>query len=251
MGSLGQTGVDAVGRVVAGQVNPSGCLPDTWWMDNMENPVMNNFGAQVYDDAAVYFPDRSYFEYTRYVVYQEGVYLGYRYTETRFTDVRQGRDGAGEFNYADTVAFPFGFGLSYTDFDVSDMRVEKTGGGRKAAYTVTVTVTNTGDAPGKKTVQIYAQKPYTEYDEDNAIEKAAVELAGYAKTGLLNPGESETLTVSVPEYYLTAYDAENTEVFILDEGVYALACADNAHDAAERFLAVAEEDEPEALRPES
>ena len=246
-GSLGQTGVDAVGRVAAGAVNPSGCLPDTWWMDNMENPVMNNFGAQVYQDADVYFPDRAYFEFTRYVVYQEGIYLGYRYTETRFTDAAQGRDGAGDFAYGQTVAFPFGHGLSYTEFSLSGMQVEKTGEGRKAAYTVAVTVTNVGSLPGKKAVQVYAQKPYTDYDVENAIEKAAVELAGYAKTGLLQPGESETLIISVPEYYLTAYDAENTEVFILDEGVYALACAENAHDAAEKFLAAAEEDDPDGL----
>ncbi len=249
VGSLGQTGVYAVGRVAAGLVNPSGCLPDTWWMDGMENPVMNNFGAQVYADADQYFPGRSYYEYTRYVVYQEGIYLGYRYTETRYTDAMQGRDGAGDFDYGAAVAFPFGYGLSYTTFDVSDMQVVKDGEERRAAYTVSVQVTNTGDAAGKKTVQVYAQKPYTEYDEENAIEKAAVELAGYAKTGLLQPGESQTLSIFVPEYCLTSYDAENTEAFILDEGVYGLTCAENAHDAAERFLLVSAEDDPEDLSP--
>ena len=87
------------------------------------------------------------------------------------------------------------------------------------------------------------------YHKENAIEKAAVELAGFAKTGLLAPGESQQMSIKIPEYYLTAYDAENTEVFILDEGVYALACAENAHDAAERLLAVSELKAPESLSP--
>ncbi len=249
VGSLGQTGVAAVGRAVSGAVNPSGSLPDTWWMDNMQNPVMNNFGPQLYGNAEDFFPGRSYYEYTRYVVYQEGIYVGYRYTETRYTDVEQGRDNAGNFNYTDSVAFPFGFGLSYTTFALSDMRAEKTEDGRHSFYTVQVKATNTGSRAGKKTVQVYAQKPYTEYDKENTIEKAAVELAGFAKTGLLAPGESQQVSIQIPEYYLTSYDAENTEVFILDEGVYALACAENAHDAAERLLAVSASEALESLSP--
>ncbi len=237
VGSLGQSGVEAVGRAAAGQINPSGCLPDTWWMDNRMNPVTADFGAQVYAGAEDFFPDRSYYERTRYVVYREGIYLGYRCTETRFTDTALGREGAGEFNYADAVAFPFGYGLSYTSFAMEDMRVEKAGEGRRAVYEVTVTIANTGSRAGKKTVQVYAQKPYTAYDLENRIEKAAVELAGYGKTALLRPGESQTLTISVPEYFLTSYDAENTEVFLLEEGEYALVCADNAHDAAMKLLA--------------
>ena len=236
VGSLGQTGIDAVGRVLTGQVNPSGCLPDTWWIDNMANPVMHDFGAQVYENTEAFFPGRSYYEVTRYTVYREGIYLGYRYTETRFSDSARNLPGAGSFAYASTVAFPFGWGLSYTAFTLSGMEVRRTGEGRSAAYTVSVTVTNTGETPGKKTVQIYAQKPYTEYDRKNEIEKAAVELVGFAKTGLLQPGESQRVTVRVPEYYLTSYDALNTEVFVLDEGTYSLVCADNAHDAAERLL---------------
>ena len=249
VGSLGQTGVLAVGRVVSGAVNPSGCLPDTWWMDNMTNPVMNNFGAQVYKDAETYFPGRSYYEFTRYAVYQEGIYLGYRYTETRFEDTETGRSGAGTFDYAGNVAFPFGYGLSYTSFDVSDMRVERTGEGRNAQYSVSAIVTNTGGVPGKKAIQIYAKKPYTDYDMENAIEKAAVELVGFEKTALLMPGESQRLTISVPLYYLTSYDAWNTEAFILDEGMYAFACAENAHDAALRFMSAELLPDTDALVP--
>ena len=241
VGSLGQTGVMAVGRCIAGLVNPSGSLPDTWWMDNMTNPVMNNFTPQVYGQAAEFFPGGSFYPYTRYVVYQEGIYVGYRYTETRFEDAETGRDGAGEFDYASVVAYPFGYGLSYTDFALTNMQAAKEENGRQSLYRVTVDVTNTGCADGKKTVQVYAQKPYTEYDEENGIEKAAVELVGYAKTALLQPGETQRLTVEIPEYYLTSFDAENSEAFILSEGVYSLICAEDAHDAASRVIAAREE----------
>ena len=245
VGSLGQTGIHAVGRVITGAVNPSGCLPDTWWMDNMDNPVMRNFGAQTYADAETWFPDRSFFEYTRYVAYQEGIYLGYRYTETRFADTEQLREGAGDFNYNTAVAFPFGFGLSYTSFTLSDMAVRQ----EKEAYTVSVTITNTGNRAGKKTVQIYAAKPYTDYDAENGIEKAAVELVGFGKSALLPPGASQQLSICVPEYFLTSYDAENTEVFILDEGCYRLICADNAHDAVLHALSAEDAEENAPLAP--
>lgn len=240
VGAVGQTGLWAVGDVLTGAVNPSGCLPDTWWVDNRADPVMNNFTPQIYDRAAEFFPDGSYYPYTRYVVYQEGIYVGYRYTETRYADVQTGREGAGEFDYDAVVAFPFGFGLSYTDFALTDMQVERTEDGRLSSYHVAVTVQNTGDRAGKKTVQVYAQKPYTEYDVENGIEKAAVELVGYAKTALLQPGETQRLTIDIPEYYLTSYDAENSEAFILTEGVYSLICAENAHDAAIRLIAACE-----------
>ena len=236
VGSVGQTGLYAVGDVLSGKVNPSGSLPDTWWMDNKLDPVMNNFGSYVYANADKYnFSALS--AYGKYVVYQEGIYVGYKYTETRYEDVVMGTPNAGNFNYGSVVSFPFGYGLSYSDFSLSDLKAEKSGEGRDAAYTVSVTVTNTGDAAGKKTVQIYAQKPYTDYDKQNQIEKAAVELVGYNKTKLLNPGDSETLTVTVPEYYLTSYDAYGTGAFILDEGAYYLTAAENAHQAADNILA--------------
>ena len=236
VGSVGQTGLYAVGDVLSGAVNPSGSLPDTWWMDNQLDPVMNNFGSYTYADADKY-NFKALSAYGKYVVYQEGIYVGYKYTETRYEDVVMGTPNAGNFNYSSVVSFPFGYGLSYSSFAFSDMKVEKSGEGQKTAYTLTVNVTNTGDAAGKKTVQVYAQKPYTEYDKQNQIEKAAVELVGYGKTKLLNPGESETVTVSVPEYYLTSYDAFGTGVFILDEGAYYLTAAENAHQAANNILA--------------
>ena len=236
VGSVGQTGLYAVGDVLGGTVNPSGSLPDTWWMNNRLNPVTNNFGSYLYDGANDYnFSALS--SYGKYVVYQEGVYLGYKYAETRYEDAVLGTPKAGNFRYDSVVSYPFGYGLSYTDFSFSDMKVEKSGEGQDAAYTLSVTVKNTGSAAGKKTVQVYAQKPYTDYDKQNQIEKPAVELVGYGKTQLLEPGKSETVTVTVPEYFLTTYDTFGTGVYILEDGTYYLTAAENAHAAANNILA--------------
>ncbi len=237
VGSVGQTGIYAVGDVISGKTNPSGSLPDTWWVDNQLNPVQNNFGSYTYADANNFDLGTNANKFNQYVVYQEGIYVGYKYTETRYEDVVMGTPNAGDFNYNSIVGYPFGFGLSYTSFSFSDMQVEKTGEGQQTSYDVSVKVTNTGAVAGKKTVQVYAQKPYTEYDKQNGIEKAAVELAGYGKTAILQPGESEVVKVNVPEYFLTSYDATGTGVYILDEGHYYLTVADDSHAAANNILA--------------
>lgn len=237
VGSVGQTGIYAVGDVISGKTNPSGSLPDTWWVDNQLNPVQNNFGSYTYADANNFDLGTNANKFNQYIVYQEGIYVGYKYTETRYEDVVMGTPNAGSFNYNSVVGYPFGFGLSYTSFSFSDMQVEKTGEGRQTSYDVSVKVTNTGAVAGKKTVQVYAQKPYTEYDKQNGIEKAAVELAGYGKTAILQPGESEVVKVNVPEYFLTSYDATGTGVYILDEGHYYLTVADDSHAAANNILA--------------
>ena len=237
VGSVGQTGIYAVGDVISGKTNPSGSLPDTWWVDNQLNPVQNNFGSYTYADANNFDLGTNANKFNQYVVYQEGIYVGYKYTETRYEDVVMGTPNAGDFNYNSIVGYPFGFGLSYTSFSFSDMQVEKTGEGQQTSYDVSVKVTNTGAVAGKKTVQVYAQKPYTEYDKQNGIEKAAVELAGYGKTAILQPGESEVVKVNVPEYFLTSYDATGTGVYILDEGHYYLTIADDSHAAANNILA--------------
>lgn len=254
VGSVGQTGLYAVGDVLTGAINPSGSLPDTWWVDNQLNPVQNNFGSYTYADAAKYNLGN---RYDQYVVYQEGIYLGYKYTETRYEDVVLGTPNAGNYVYGNVVGYPFGYGQSYTTFEMSDLTVAKSEKTAKeviaiaseadkaaaedrteAVYEVTVKVTNTGSVAGKKAVQVYAQKPYTEYDKQWQIEKAAVELAGYGKTQLLQPGESEVVTVTVPEYFLTSYDALNTGVFVLSEGTHYLTVADNSHEAVNNILNV-------------
>ncbi len=237
IGSVGQTGLYAVGDILAGKVNPSGSLPDTWWTNNLLDPAMANFGTYTYTNAADYNFATSPNKFTTYVVYQEGVYLGYRYTETRYEDAVMKTGNAGDYRYQDVVAYPFGYGLSYTTFSMDGLQVSKSGEGADTAYTVTVNVTNTGSVAGKKAVQVYAQKPYTDYDKQNQIEKPAVELVGYGKTGLLNPGDSETVTVTVPEYFLTSYDALGTGAYILSEGTHYLTAADNSHAAINNILA--------------
>ncbi len=237
IGSVGQTGLYGVGDLLSGKVAPSGSLPDTWWVNNLLNPAMANFGCYTYSNGSEFTFPSSPAKFISYVVYQEGIYLGYKYTETRYEDVVLGRPGVGNYNYNEVVAFPFGYGLSYTTFSMSDMTVTKEGEGMDTEYTITVKVTNTGSVAGKKAVQIYAQKPYTQYDIDNQIEKASVELVGYGKTAVLDPGASETVTVKVPEYFLTSYDALGTGAYILDEGTYYLTAAADSHEAANNILA--------------
>ena len=120
VGSVGQTGVYAVGDVLSGAVPPSGSLPDTWWVDNQLNPVQSNFGAYTYTSGGEGLGNAR----DKYVVYQEGIYLGYKYTETRYEDVVMGTPNAGDFEWTETVAYPFGHGMSFTTFAFSDMKVE-------------------------------------------------------------------------------------------------------------------------------
>ena len=238
IGSVGQTGLYAVGDILKGSVNPSGKLTDTFWADNKLNPAVTNFGAFQYAGSEAYDFGLAPHKFNNYVVYQEGVYLGYKYTETRYEDKVLGTPKTGDFAYQDVVAYPFGYGLSYTEFDYSDMEVKKDGSGKDTVYEVSVTVTNTGSCAGKEAVQVYVQKPYTEYDIANQIGKPAVELAGYGKTELLEPGQSEELTIQVPEYFFTSFDAYEAGTYILSEGTHYLTAAANAHDAVNNILAV-------------
>lgn len=141
-----------------------------------------------------------------YGIYAEGIYVGYRYYETRYTDYVMDAEGVGEYSYAHDVAYPFGFGLSYTDFEYSDYEVTPEQDGDN--YDVSVTVRNNGSVPGKEAVLIWLQKPYTDYDRENGVEKAAVELVGFTKTDLIAPGESETVTVNVARERFKSYDTE-------------------------------------------
>ena len=160
--------------------------------------------------------------------------VGYRYYETRFEDVQLGQGNAGDFDYDQEVVFPFGYGLSYTTFEWSDFKA--TWNDRDC--TVTVNVANTGDVAGKDVVELYFQSPYTEYDKANGIEKPAVELAGYAKTDLLAPGESQTVEITMTEEQLRAFDAKGAGTYILDAGTYYLTAGRNSHDAIQNILSV-------------
>jgi len=234
VGTPGQVGMYAVANVLAGNVNPSGRLSATFWRDHAKNPALANFGATPYAGATdIVNTDGSPQQDKYYVVYQEGIYVGYRYTESRYEDYVMGTGNAGDYVWSDAVSFPFGFGLSYTEFDYSGFSVEKNG----EDYIVTVTVTNVGSASGKETVQIYLQKPYGEYNKAYGVEAASAELVGFAKTKLLAPGESETVTVKVLGHQLASYDAENAKTYVVVDGDYYLTAAKNAHDAVNNLLA--------------
>lgn len=226
VGAFGQTGATAVGEVLTGVVNPSGSLVDTYAYDSLSAPSMANFGNYTIANSDV---DRG----TGYLVYGEGIYVGYQYYETRYEDVVLGNEDAADFDYSTQVQFPFGFGSSYTSFDWSDYTVSET----DAAYDVAVTVTNSGDTAGKDTVQVYLQSPYTDYDKTNGIEKPSVKLAGFAKTSELAAGASETVTVTVPKESMKSYDSENAETYVLDAGDYYLSAGENSHAALNNILA--------------
>ena len=231
IGGVGQTGLNAVAGILNGTINPSGSLADTYCYDNYSSPVMQNFTPIQYEGDLSQIPGHA----DTYMIYQEGIYVGYKYYETRYMDYVMGTGNAGNYNYRDDVAFPFGYGLSYTTFEYSDMTLDYDAATQ--TYTVTVKVTNTGDVAGKETVQIYVSSPYTQYDIDNKVEKAGVQLVGFEKTDILAPGASETLTIAVDGDYVASYDAYGAGTYIMDAGDYYFTAATDSHNAAENVLA--------------
>lgn len=225
-GGVGQVGIYAIGDALAGTINFSGHLADTYAYDSLSAPSNANIGDFDILNSEVE-------NGTKYTVYAENIYVGYRYYETRYEDVVLGQGNAGNFDYASEVQFPFGFGLSYTEFEWSNYEVEE----KSDTFEISVKVTNTGDVAGKDVVEIYMQSPYTDYDRENGVEKAAVELVGFTKTGEIKAGDSETVKVSVPKESMKAYDANKAKTYILDEGDYYFAAGENAHDALNHILA--------------
>lgn len=226
IGSLGQTGAGGVAEALNGTVNPSGHLPDTYAYDLKSAPSSANFGSY----AIVNGTDRFT---SSYMAYAEGIYVGYRYYETRYEDVVLGNEARSNYDYTKQVAYPFGYGLSYTDFTWSDYSMKKADGG----FDISVKVTNTGKTAGKDVVQLYMQSPYTDYDKANGIEKASVELVGYAKTDTLKAGASETVTVHVDQESMKTYDSAGEGTYIMDAGDYYLAVGTDAHNALNNILA--------------
>ena len=231
IGGVGQTGLEAVAEILNGTVNPSGSLADTYCYDNYSSPVMQNFTPIQYSGDLTKIPEHA----DTYMIYQEGIYVGYKYYETRYEDTVMGTGNAGNYVYSDDVAFPFGYGLSYTTFEYSDMALVYDKDAQ--TYTITVKVTNTGDVAGKETVQIYVQSPYTQYDIENKVEKASVQLVGFEKTQILQPKESETLTIVVDGDYVASYDAYGAGTYIMDAGDYYFTAATDSHNAVNNVLA--------------
>ena len=231
IGGVGQTGINAVAEILSGTVNPSGSLADTYCYDNYSGPVMKNFTPIVYEGDVSQIPAHA----DTYMIYQEGIYVGYKYYETRYEDFVTGRGNAGNYRYGDEVAFPFGYGLSYTTFEYHDVALSYDA--KNTTYTMKVTVTNTGDMAGKETVQVYVSSPYTQYDIEHRVEKASVNLVGFEKTDLLAPGASETLTIKIDGDYVASYDAYGAKTYILDAGDYYFTAATDAHHAVNNVLA--------------
>ena len=233
IGDVGISGIDAVGEILAGKVNPSGSLVDAYCYNNYSAPAMANFVPVVYEgyEEGV-IPEKA----STYMIYQEGIYVGYKYYETRYEDYVMEKGNAGDYDYGKDVAFPFGYGLSYTDFAYDDLSVHYDMDTDR--FELSVTVTNTGDTyAGKETVQVYVQSPYTQYDVKNKVEKAAVALCGFGKTKVLEPGGSETLKIYVDKRDLASYDAYGCGSYMLDKGDYYFTAATDAHNAVNNILA--------------
>ena len=215
----GQTGFSALGEVLAGDVNPSGKTSDTFLKDLTKSVSYNNFGKFEYtnmaDKAAKYkgFTGDDVTAIPGFVNYSEGIYVGYKFYETASDE--------GLINYDDTVAFPFGYGLSYTSFDQKLDSVKYKGG----KVTVTATVTNTGDKAGKDVVEVYYNPPYT----DGGIEKASKNLAGFEKTKELQPGESQKVTVKFDDDDMASYDYKGAKAYVLEKGDYDISIQSDSH----------------------
>lgn len=215
----GQTGFSALGDVLAGDTNPSGKTSDTFLKDLTKSVSYNNFGKFEYtnmaDKAAKYkgFTGDDVTAIPGFVNYSEGIYVGYKFYETASDE--------GLINYDDTVAFPFGYGLSYTSFDQKLDSVKYKGG----KVTVTATVTNTGDKAGKDVVEVYYNPPYT----DGGIEKASKNLAGFEKTKELQPGESQKVTVKFDDDDMASYDYKGAKAYVLEKGDYDISIQSDSH----------------------
>lgn len=221
IGFTGSNGITALGEILNGDGNPSGRLVDTWAADFTKNPSFVNFGTGCLPDTTDKYDGGMYYS----VDYEEGIYVGYRYYETR-------GETDGEDWYNANVVYPFGYGLSYTTFDwtVGDASASEIELG--TTITVPVTVKNTGSVAGKDVVQLYASAPYTM----GGIEKAHKVLVGFAKTKLLQPGESETVTVSFDPYSAASYDYRDANSngfsgYELEAGEYTLYISRNAHES--------------------
>lgn len=244
-GLPGAYGFRGVADVLTGAVNPSGHIADTYAVNSISAPAMQNFGLFFFD-APEGELDPGTDKGNWYIIETEGIYVGYKYYETRYEDAVLGQGNAassagtfastGDWDYAAEVAYPFGYGMSYTSFEQVLESVDFNIGGESKAV---VKVTNTGDVAGKSVVQLYAQAPYIE----GGVEKAAIQLVGFGKTQTLEPGASETVTVGFDAKYLASYDENAVKddgtqgAWILDDGDYYFAIGNGAHEALNNVLA--------------
>lgn len=225
--SLAGAGLESLPKIMKGEINPSGRTVDTYASDLLSSPAAVNIGD------FSYMKDGK--EFANYVTYKEGIYVGYKYYESRYEDVVLEQGNAGSYSYKDEVTYPFGYGLSYTDFSWTDYKCEFDQESKEIKNTVKVT--NTGKVKGKDVVELFAQKPYTTFDKTNGIEKASVELVGFEKTKELEPNESQEITISINREDLKSYDSLVNKTYILEKGDYYLSLGKNSHDAINNILA--------------
>lgn len=237
IGNPGFYGMPGAIRVLTGEVNPSGHTQATFAANSLSAPSAENFGLHAYD----YGGKTPRAAGDSFVSYNEGIYVGYHYYETRYEDAVLGQGNADStagvkastdgWNYAEEVCFPFGYGLSYTTYDYKMDSLDY----NADTFTATVTVSNTGDMDGKATVELYFQSPFTDYDRSNGVEKSSIQLLGYDKVGVA-AGSSETVTIEVPGYFLASYDSKGAKGYILDAGDYYFAVGNGAHEALNNIL---------------
>ena len=214
----GQAGFTALGEIVAGTVNPSGHLVDTYVYDMEKTPWWNNFGSFLYDNMEEFVYHGSSFggevtEIPNFVNYVEGIYVGYKFYETAAVE--------GLIDYDKTVQYPFGYGLSYTSFTQEMGPISESNG----TIAFDVTVTNTGSVAGKDVVEVYFNPPYV----NGGIEKASANLVEFAKTGMLEPGASETVSISFPVEDMASYDNKGAGSYVLDAGEYVISINRDSH----------------------
>ena len=217
----------SVADILSGNITPSGHLVDTFAYDAFSAPATQNMGEMIMVNNGE--------DVGPAVFYDEGIYIGYKYYETRYYDYIMGQGNPGDYDYSQTVQYPFGFGLSYTDFAWTNFQMGAPDA--DGNIQIKVDVQNTGDVAGREVVQVYLNAPYTDYDKANYVEKSAVSLVGFEKTGELAPGATETVTVTVNVKDFVSYDDVNAKTYILEAGDYLLTAASNAHAAANHFLA--------------
>lgn len=251
IGVPGQRGFEGMAHLLSGAANPSGRLVDTYAADSMSSPAAHT-GSQnstvwtnLEDVIAAGVVTDLENNISHVAIQAEGIYVGYKYYETRYEDaLLNPESGASasvgaivgkEWKYEEEVTYPFGYGLSYTTFEQTLDSVNYDA--ETDEFVAEVTVKNTGDVAGQSVAQLYVQTPYGAYEQENKVEKSSVQVIGYGKTGILEPGESETLTITMDRYLMASYDYTNAKSYILSEGDYYLALGDNAHDALNNILA--------------
>jgi beta-glucosidase len=217
VGSPGQSGFNALGKILTGEVNPSGRTVDIYSRDFTADPTFVNVGNFQYSNISGLWADgaRGVDGNGYFVQYEEGIYVGYRYYETAAVE--------GFLDYDQAVVYPFGYGLSYTSFDWAVGDVEL--GAVDGQISVPVEVTNSGDVAGKDVVELYYSAPYTE----GGIEKSSVVLGAFAKTGVIEPGASETVTLTFDVEDMASYDEKDAKAYVLDAGDYVITAQTDSH----------------------